>query len=202
MKAIKGKLDPFFETGTEGVIWSVYEDGKQGYAGLHCLQYGDYLTIFDPDVTANILWEGNIHYDSAGIQVGVESEDWTNWFNRKCSAELITADFGHLSAVIGSSTVAGYRYDATAGDLTIKFRNGGFYRYKDVPFEAFRAFCDAESKGKHLAQSIKDMYISEKLELPRPAKFSTNKPKPHGNYPKDHGSDVPNAWPFPTSKKP
>ena len=47
MTTITGVLDAYFETGTEGVIWSVYEDGKTGYDGLNCLHTGDHLTIYD-----------------------------------------------------------------------------------------------------------------------------------------------------------
>jgi hypothetical protein len=54
-------LEPFFETGTEGVIWAVYEDGKQGYDGLNSLKDGDRLKIFASD--DSILWEGIVQLE-------------------------------------------------------------------------------------------------------------------------------------------
>ncbi len=29
MKIVEGRLEAFYETGTEGVIWSVFEEGKK-----------------------------------------------------------------------------------------------------------------------------------------------------------------------------
>ena len=46
MNKISGVLDAFFETGTEGVIWSLYDDKNNGYDSLHCLENGDYLKVF------------------------------------------------------------------------------------------------------------------------------------------------------------
>lgn len=46
---IIGKADWFAETGTEGVLWAVIEDGKQGYDGLNILKEGDCLTIWNED---------------------------------------------------------------------------------------------------------------------------------------------------------
>jgi hypothetical protein len=54
---IHGKLDPFFETGTEGVIWSVYDESKKGYDGLFCLEDGDKLTVYGHD-GVTVIWEG------------------------------------------------------------------------------------------------------------------------------------------------
>ena len=48
MKTIKGCLDIFFETGTEGLIW-ILDDGRknQGYEAIHLIEEGDHLTVFD-----------------------------------------------------------------------------------------------------------------------------------------------------------
>lgn len=54
---VSGVLDPFFETGTEGVIWSVYDPRKGGYDGLNCLKDGDHLTVFEPD-GETVRWQG------------------------------------------------------------------------------------------------------------------------------------------------
>lgn len=58
----KGILDPWIETGTEGAVWTVYEDGATGYEGMIVLHKGDQLTIFDADNTT-ILFQGIIEPD-------------------------------------------------------------------------------------------------------------------------------------------
>lgn len=59
---IHGVLEDFFETGTEGVCWSVYEDGKQGYDGLHVLGGGEHLRVTDE--TGAVRFEGFIEPDT------------------------------------------------------------------------------------------------------------------------------------------
>ena len=233
MTPIKGKCDPYFETGTEGVIWSVYEDGKEGYDGLHCLNEGDYLTIFDPADSTKVVWEGNIDLEYErnylpfpmnpeygqqaimgmwvhGIQRNVEPDDWGTWFFKAYPAEVIKSEIGRLFRC-KSSTIEGHLWSGKGspynsikdtGDLIIKFKNGGYYRYKDVDADTFWEFESAESKGKYHARNIKNVFVVEKIDLPKPARYSTNKPKPWKKYPADHGSDVPGAWPFPTGPKP
>lgn len=44
---VHGHLDPFFETGTEGICWQVQEWGKIGYEGGHLLQKGDSLKVLE-----------------------------------------------------------------------------------------------------------------------------------------------------------
>ncbi len=200
MSIIKGKLDPFSETGTEGVIWAVYDDTKKGYDGLHCLEYGDYLTVFDPEDPTKIVWKGTIDYDWErnrrpyplnpqygqqevggmwvhGLQVDVEPNDWATWFFKTYPAELIKANFGHFTPT-KSGTIDAYCYTGRkhysdssldrSGTLTIKFRNGSFYKYKDVEPSVFWEFYSAESKGTFLAKNIKKKYEFEKLETPQP----------------------------------
>jgi hypothetical protein len=58
---VRGILEDFFETGTEGVMWAVYEDGKTGYDGLHRLEAGDHLLITDEAGAAR--FEGFIEPD-------------------------------------------------------------------------------------------------------------------------------------------
>lgn len=234
MTTIKGKLEPFSETGTEGVVWSLHEDGVDGYDGLNCLCQGDYLTVYDPKDSTKIVWEGNIDFEYErnyhpfpknpqygqqaifniwvnGIQRDVEPDDWGLWFFKEYPAELIKSEVGHLYRC-NSSTIFGHRWEGKgnsyngirdSGNLIIKFNNGGVYRYKDVDFETYIGFADAESKGKYLAKNIKNKFVTEKIDLPRPAKYSVNKSGPWV-FPTDkpHGSDVKAAWPFPTYNKP
>ena len=114
MTIIKGTLDPFFETGCEGIVWSVYEDGKSGYDGLNCLKDGDYLKIFDINNPTLLIWEGIIDlewernhrkypnnpehgqqeiggYWVHGIQTNVTPKQWQKWFFDNHPAELIRA---------------------------------------------------------------------------------------------------------------
>jgi hypothetical protein len=60
-KVISGVLEDFFETGTEGVVWSVYDEDEYGYDGLHTIDEGDHLTIFNQ--LGHRLWAGRIRCD-------------------------------------------------------------------------------------------------------------------------------------------
>lgn len=61
IKTIKGTLEAFWETGSEGVIWIINEEGKKGYDGFNCIEEGDYLTIYSKK--KKIVWEGLIECD-------------------------------------------------------------------------------------------------------------------------------------------
>ena len=58
---IDGVLEGWFETGTEGYVWAVYEDGKTGYEGLHCLEKGDRLLVYDEN--GEVRFDGVIKPD-------------------------------------------------------------------------------------------------------------------------------------------
>lgn len=61
MNIVDGVLEEFFETGCEGLMWTVYEDGKEGYDGLNTLEPGDHLTVFGEN--DEVLFEGLIDPD-------------------------------------------------------------------------------------------------------------------------------------------
>lgn len=101
---IDGILDPYFETGTEGILWSVYDESRPGYDGLFVLEDGDLLEVIDNDGT--VVWEGEIELDwdigykpypsnpkygqqaamgawVHGIQKGFKPDDWALLFFRQ-----------------------------------------------------------------------------------------------------------------------
>lgn len=61
-KTIFGALEPFSETGTEGVIWSLHEYGKTGYDGLNVLKNGDKLTVYQTVRDGEVDWEGMLDF--------------------------------------------------------------------------------------------------------------------------------------------
>jgi hypothetical protein len=58
----RGRLEAYAETGTEGFVWAVSEDGKKGYYALNCLVPGDVLMIFAHD--GKILFNDIIEPDT------------------------------------------------------------------------------------------------------------------------------------------
>ena len=133
MITIKGMLEPFSETGTEGVVWSVNDESKTGYDALNCLGRGDHLAIFDLVNPKELIWYGNIDleyernkqpfphnpeysqqavfgYWVHGFQKNVEPEQWATWFLKAYPCQLIKADLGRFYPV-ESSIVSSYAYN-------------------------------------------------------------------------------------------
>jgi hypothetical protein len=112
---LQGKLDAFWETGTEGIHWSFCEDGKPGYSGLHSLADGDIVRVFNDAARKVVIWEGTIKLENQshwepffcnpphgqqqilgcwvhGLQEGEKNiEDWARMFLDGKPAELIPA---------------------------------------------------------------------------------------------------------------
>ena len=109
MKIFQGKLDPFFETGTEGVLWSLYDNDNNGYKSLHVLKNGDYLKVYNEQ--QQVYWEGEIQleykrnyrpypqnpkygqqeifgYWIHGLQENIQPEFWAKMFFNEMTAEL------------------------------------------------------------------------------------------------------------------
>ena len=103
-------LRAFFETGTEGILWSICID-NQGYDGLYVLHDGDELIIYTEDRCA-IIWKGivQLEYERLrtsypanpesgqqmifnrwvhGFQVGLQPDVWAKWFLSELPASLI-----------------------------------------------------------------------------------------------------------------
>ena len=62
MDFLKGKLYAWAETGTEGFIWVLEEEGFTSYAAIRTVEEGDFLEIYDKD-GENIVWSGEIVID-------------------------------------------------------------------------------------------------------------------------------------------
>ncbi len=70
MREVRGVPYAFFETGTEGVMWSVLEDGKSGYDALNIIEEGDHLTIYANDEKETVMFSGLIVED---VETGLYS---------------------------------------------------------------------------------------------------------------------------------
>lgn len=117
--SIVGKLEGFFETGSEGVNWAIYEDGKKGYEGLHFIETGEHLKLWDP-VTGRSVFDERICFDWKigrrlltdfhpaavkgvrqqcalgmwvnGIQTGWDPDEWAKLFFRAAGENVFRAE--------------------------------------------------------------------------------------------------------------
>lgn len=82
--------------------------------------------------------------------------------NQPAPAPTIPANV-KMQPVSHSSNVDEIGYDAQAKDLYIKFKNGGTYRFAEVPAEVWKEIQSAPSTGKFIHARIKGTYKSEKV---------------------------------------
>ena len=62
-KKIRGTLEAFFETGTEGIYWSIIEENKIEYDSLNLIENGDFLQVYKNKDYKDIYWKGIIKKD-------------------------------------------------------------------------------------------------------------------------------------------
>lgn len=68
---------------------------------------------------------------------------------------------------VDSSSLSSLGYDARRHVLEVEFRNGGVYRYLDVPEDAWTELRKADSKGRYLNSEIKPRFRWRKVASPR-----------------------------------
>ena len=91
MNRITGILESFVETGTEGMVWMVYNNCPSfnpefnNYERLYDINEGDHLTVYDVD--GSIFWSGKIKFNkchkpqfSHWFQSGFTEDEWAEMF--------------------------------------------------------------------------------------------------------------------------
>jgi hypothetical protein len=68
---------------------------------------------------------------------------------------------------VDSSSVLSVGYDGKSHTLEVEFRNGGVYRYLDVPEDAWSELRAAGSKGRFLNSEIKPRFRMRKVAPPK-----------------------------------
>jgi len=109
---VEGVLEAFFETGTEGIVWSVVKGGDFKYENLFTLENGDLLTVFNDASKKDVLWQGEVklEYENKkrphplnpeykkqevfgrwvnGLQENADPEKWAQMFLDEKPAKLI-----------------------------------------------------------------------------------------------------------------
>jgi len=84
---ISGKLHGWFETGLEGTVWALHEDGKEGYDGLHVIEKNDKLIIFTADGKRELVKLIITPDFKVGIPKGERQQVscglWVHWIQKK-----------------------------------------------------------------------------------------------------------------------
>lgn len=226
MTTIKGQLEPFYETGTEGVIWSMYGDGECGecgddYDALQSLNDGDYLTIFDPIDTTKVVWEGNIdlEYETNyrpypmnpdygqqcvlghwvhGIQRDVNPEQWASWFFNHYKAEYTEGEVGRLYRCKGS-TITGYNWDGNWPSPEVANALGDLIiKFKNSKYYKYKDV-DYDTYRAFIQAKSRGKYFSKNIKDKFVTEIMTLS-KPPTKTPSTAPTTTNDAWPWPTGK--
>jgi KTSC domain len=68
-----------------------------------------------------------------------------------------------LREVVDSSSLRSIGYDRKTQTLEVEFKNGGVYRYSEVPLELWTRLQKAASKGKFLQDNVRDHFSTTRL---------------------------------------
>lgn len=68
---------------------------------------------------------------------------------------------------VESTTMTSIRYVMDVCELRLAFKDGGVYRYQDVPLEIYLALLGAASKGRFFDDHIKDRFPTTQLSRDR-----------------------------------
>jgi len=63
---------------------------------------------------------------------------------------------------VDSEAIAEIHYDPAAATLSVRFNDGAWYRYFDVPAAVHHAFLTAPSHGRFFHDHIRDRYTYRK----------------------------------------
>ena len=63
-----------------------------------------------------------------------------------------------LRQVVESSSLRSIGYDRATATLEVEFKNGGVYRYANVPLQLWSEFRDSDSKGKFFLDQVRDRF--------------------------------------------
>jgi hypothetical protein len=99
-----GRLDFLAETDLEGAVWILQEEGKTDYDGIHLIEAGDHLTVYDDN--GAVVFDGEIAPDreigkaerpgSRGFYQPATSSFWIHWTQKDWQpddwADLFTRD--------------------------------------------------------------------------------------------------------------
>ncbi|MDO3382412.1 hypothetical protein [Gilvimarinus algae] len=110
---LTGLLIEYFETGTEGVMWALMQDGKSGYEGLVLLEAGDHIEVFEiegPKVYDGIVVPdtsiGAMQRPGSTLRQPVALGRWAHWIQSGFDADVWAGYFcsGKYRGVIHKTT--------------------------------------------------------------------------------------------------
>lgn len=109
-KEIKGVLCPYYETGLEGTLWCLKEDGVDGWDGLHPIEKGNILTVFNDHARSDIIWTDAVELEldrerqaaylkackyspslgpwGYGLPTNIHPFDWVEMFSKEKPSQL------------------------------------------------------------------------------------------------------------------
>ena len=109
VEIFEGILEPFYETGTEGILWSIqehkhihstggYENGPRwDYEGLKTLENGDQLIVYKKDGSVEIEYKINLDtsimtyngYYVYGMPKSIDHTLWWKLFEERRNCKVI-----------------------------------------------------------------------------------------------------------------